>query len=320
MKKTKILYFRIILALSVIDITSQIALAQQTKRAFAVADDIAFTSLADPYGTRAEVRFSPDRKYFAVRSERGRLDLNRVEDSLRFYRRQDVETFLKRSDASQAVRPVWIVNRSDKEGTVINAWRWLPNSSGVAYLEGANELSDKRLMLADLRRQVVEPLTSTTEGVRTFDVRDRENYVYTAFDRAEAEVMRQKEQNRSQQATTIGTGHSLRELLFPDDEKMAPQPSRLWAVVKGKRFEVKHDGPPPTNPGELALSPDASSLVTILPIREVPPSWETLYPPPFASYPFRIRRGEPAHQYVRIDLKTGSIQSLTDAPIGLDAG
>src|SRR5713101_967248 len=162
MKKTKILYLRVLVALSVIGITAQIALAQQTKEAFTVADDIALTYFAPPGGGRVEVQFSPDANYLAVWSERGRLDLNCVEDSLRFYRRQDVEAFLKRSDAAPSVQPVWIVNRSDKEGTVINAWRWLPDSRGVAYLEGAYELTDKQLMLADVRRKVVEPLTSTT--------------------------------------------------------------------------------------------------------------------------------------------------------------
>ena len=322
MKKTKILYFRVHVALSVIGITGQIALAQQTKEAFTVADDIALTYFAPPGGGRVEVQFSPDGNYFAVWSERGRLDLNCVEDSLRFYRRQDVEAFLKRSDAAPSVKPVWIVNRSDKEGTVINDWRWLHDSSGVAYLEGGGRFSDKRLVLANVRRKVIEPLTSTTEGVRTFDVRDRKNYVYTAVHKAGREIMQQKAQTEPQLASTIGTGHSLFELLLPDEigKYWPPPPSGLWAVIKGKRFEVKQDGAPLVDPGDLALSPDASSLVTILPVREVPPSWETLYLPPYLSMPFRIRRGEPAHHYVRIDLKTGSIQSLTDAPIGEDAG
>src|SRR5437588_5480054 len=136
MTKTKIHYFRVIVALFVIEIMFQIALAQQTKKPFTVADDIALTSISSPYGTRAEVLFSPDGNYFAVWSERGRLDLNCVEDSLRFYRREEVETFLKRSATSQSVKPLWIVNRSGKQGPIINDWRWLPDSSGVGYLEG----------------------------------------------------------------------------------------------------------------------------------------------------------------------------------------
>jgi hypothetical protein len=98
-------------------------------------------------------------------------------------------------------------------------------------------------------------------------------------------------------------------------------PSYLWAVINGKRFRVKQDGAPVV-PGDLALSPDGGSLVTTLPVRQVPSSWETLYPPPFESSPYRIRTGddEPAHQYVTIDLQSGSVRSLADAPTGRDAG
>ena len=158
----------------------------------------------------------------------------------------------------------------------------------------------------------------------TFDVRDREHYVYTAFDQIERDALQeQKTRAEAQAAAIVGTEHSLKQLLLPDDRRsFAHRPlSYLWAVISGKRFEVKQDGAPVV-PGDLALSPDGSSLVTTLPVREVPSSWETLYPPPFESSPFRIRTGhdKPAHQYVRIDLQTGSVQSLTDAPTAGDAG
>jgi dipeptidyl aminopeptidase/acylaminoacyl peptidase len=69
-------------------------------------------------------------------------------------------------------------------------------------------------------------------------------------------------------------------------------------------------------------------LVTTLPVPEVPSSWETLYPPPYAFSPDRIRPGrldlqsgrDSANQYVWIDLQTGSVQALTGAPISDAAG
>ena len=91
--------------------------------------------------------FSPDGNYFAVWTERGRLDLNRVDDSLRFYRSQDVEDFLKHPDASQPPSPVWVVDRSDTKGGSINDWRWLADSSGVAFIGHTNE--NNQLVLAD---------------------------------------------------------------------------------------------------------------------------------------------------------------------------
>src|ERR1039458_4824619 len=79
---------------------------QRAKRPFTVADDIELTHFDD--GAEA-VRFSPDGNYFAVYTERGRLDLNRPEDSLRFYRSQDVENFLEHPDELQSPSPIWII-------------------------------------------------------------------------------------------------------------------------------------------------------------------------------------------------------------------
>jgi hypothetical protein len=158
--------------------------------------------------------------------------------------------------------------------------------------------------------------------VSTFDVRDRDHYVYTAYGLVERDTLQGRTRVKAQATAIAGTKRSLNQLLLPDEGRFVPSPpSYLWAVVSGKRFEVKQDGAPVV-PGELALSPDGSSLVTTLPVREVPSSWETLYPPPFESSPYRIRTGnaESAHEYVRIDLQTGSVQSLTGAPTGRDAG
>ena len=72
--------------------------AQQTKKSFTVADEIGLTLFGNPNGGKADVHFSPDGKYFAVTTERGLLEINRIEDSLQFYRSQDVEHFVDHSD------------------------------------------------------------------------------------------------------------------------------------------------------------------------------------------------------------------------------
>jgi dipeptidyl aminopeptidase/acylaminoacyl peptidase len=314
--------FQIVIYMSLLSSAAYVASAQQTKKPFTVTDEIGLTLFDGLSGGRAKVSFSPDGHYFVVWAERGRLDLDRVEDSLRFYRSQDIEEFLKRSDESRAPAPVWMVTRSGKEGPVISDWRWLPDSSGIAFLaSNGHSLGDKHLVLVDLGKKLIEPLTST-EAVRTFDVHDRDNYVYTAVDPIEQDAAQQRARKEAQAAAIVGTEHSLYQLLFPEDGRFLPSPpSYLWAMIGGKRFEVKHDGVPVVA-GEMALSPDGRSLVTTLPVREVPSSWEKLYPPPFESSTVLISTGfdKPAHEYVRIDLGTGSVQSLTGAPIGLDAG
>jgi len=297
-----------------------IASGQKVEQPFTVADEIGLAHFGDPYGWRAEaVRFSPDGNYFAVDTERGRLDLNKVEDSLRFYRSQDVKHFLEHSTESLPPTAIWMVHDSDREGPIICDWRWLADSNGVAFLE-RKVGSKERLMVADLRKRTVEPLTSGKEEVKAFDIRDRHNYVYTVTDMVKREEM----QAEHKASAIAGTGRSLFELLLPDDPvrvRMSSAPSYLWAVVGGKRFEVKRGGAPIVPDGRLALSPDSRSLVTTLLVLDIPPSWETLYPAPFASSLVRIHvAGGSVHQYVRIDLQTGSVQALTDAATSNDAG
>ncbi len=162
-----------------------------------------------------------------------------------------------------------------------------------------------------------------------FDIRDRRCYVYTVVDPADWE----KSQLERKAPAIVGTGHSLYELLIPDDpiviSYFLSSHRNLWAVVEGKRFKVRRDGVPLVLfGGELALSPDGRSLITKLPVADVPMSWETLYPPASVSSPHRFHAGRQdlrsinvsVHQYVRVDLQSASIHPLTDAPISNDAG
>src|SRR6267154_3679848 len=281
--------------------------AQQTihKKPFTVADEIGLRLFAvwEPM-----VQFSPDGNYFAVHSERGRLDLNRPEGTLRFYRRLDIDDSLKQSDSSEPPSPIWEVNRApDKRAQdtlVIEGWRWLADSSGVAFLErtaGGN----RRLVLADLGKKTIWPLTSAKEVVNAFDVRDRNHYVYSVVDQNELEKLKEKTKAERLSPATVGTGRRFMELVIPDDPttaRIASPPSKLWAVVGVKPFEVKHDGEPIVlMPNQsLALSPNGKSLVTIFPISDVTSSWERLYPAPYTTDP--IRRQLPlrhvTHQYV----------------------
>ena len=194
---------------------STIASAQQATRPFTVADDIELTRFG--FDATKAIRFSPDGNYFAVYAERGRLDLNRVEDSLRFYRSEDVENFLKHSDESQPPSCVWVVTRSHKDanggdGIIRRGWRWLADSSGVSFLESTAE-GDGRLFLADLRKRTIGPLTPVSEDVNAFDIVDRNRYVYTVADPVEQTKLRAEREAPA----IVGTGRNIWQLLFPDD-------------------------------------------------------------------------------------------------------
>jgi dipeptidyl aminopeptidase/acylaminoacyl peptidase len=302
---------------------------------FTVAEEIETAQFGDPGEARA-IQFSPDGHYFAVLTERGRLDLNRPEDTLRIYRSQDVRTFLGRPDASQPPPPCWTLNRAtDQDGPLITHWHWLADSSGIAFLErGAH--GSNRLMLADLKQKTLEPLTPNGATIKAFDIRDRRHYVYAVADPG----LLEQAATESKAAAIVGTDRPLLELLFPVDQNPYMTSwvdrSELWAVVGDKPFRVED-----RNSGRslvlfsegqrnLALSPDGQSLVTALAVAEIPSAWEKLYPLPFAASPLRMRAGKQdlatfagdglVSRYVRIDLRHGAVQSLGDGPTGLAVG
>ena len=290
-------------------------------RPFTIAEEIKlwlFQNVEQP-----NPRFSPDSKYVAVYGEHGRLDLNRPESLLRFYRNDEVADFVKHLDKSQPPLPFWEIKLStDKEGHIIQDWRWLPDSSGVVFLQRIN--GEQRLVIAQLRTKKIEELASGAKNIKEFDIRDRRNFVYTAADPIEVRKHQVERDAERHAAAIVGTGRSLGELIMPDDPVVVRRHSPrayLWAFVDGKQFEVKHDKEPVTPEGDVALSPDGHSVITILPVPDVPESWGTLYPPPFESSGDRIHSGHfSTEQYVLIDLRTGSVQSLTNAPTGSAAG
>ena len=270
------------------------ALAQSVKRPFTVADDISLTLFNVQGGGSPELHFSPDGKYFAVWTERGRLGANQVEDSLRFYRTEDVEAFLVKGGA-EPPSPAWVLSLSAKQNPVIDKWKWLADSSGVAFLRASGEgiYAGQQLVLANLRQRKVEPLMLSAEDVRAFDVRDAKHFVYVVADHSEWDKRNRAE---SQAVATVGTGSDLWKLAFADVPLVrkwsTPSTKELWAVVDGKRFEVKHNGQPPAF-DELffSLSPDGRWLATLAPVENVPASWTKLYPPPPVSV---LRRGRHA--------------------------
>lgn len=308
--------------------------AQHPARRFSVADDIGLTRFADPLAD--SVLFSPDRKSFVVISERGRLDLNRPEASLRIYCVDAVRKFLSNRDAKGEPSPLWTVTRSTyKNGPLVSGIRWLRDSSGLAFLL-KTAFGNNQLLLADIDTRTVHALTPEDRHVMGFDIRSRGRYVYTVLSPA----IRKKAEEENRSAAIVGTGRNIESLIFPEGS-VSPSVwvhdlSELWAVIDGRRFRVADPSSGQAllihleGQRALALSPDGRRVVTALSVASVPPEWEALYPPPFPSFPYRIRAGQydpgtlngqrDISEYVLVDLATGNSKPLTDAPLGNSAG
>jgi dipeptidyl aminopeptidase/acylaminoacyl peptidase len=309
--------------------------AEQPKpRKFTVADDIGLTHLV--WGTTESAIFSPDDEYFFVLSERGRLDLNRSESSIRVYSSEEVRRFFSQTNSNGEPLPIWVFTKSTyKDGPIITSVRWLPDSSGLALLAKTSSGNDQ-LCLADIRTKTLHTLTPQNEHVTAFDIRSRRRFIYSVL----SPTIREKAAVDSEASAIVGTGRSLESLIFPNYSAIPNvwlhDISDLWAVLDGRRFRIVDplSGQPIhihlEGQRALALSPDGRALVTALTVRSIPAEWETLYPPPLSSTAYRIRAGRQdpdalngqrdVSEYVLIGLCNHKIKSLTSAPIGNAAG
>ena len=308
--------------------------AQSQRKGFTLADDIGLTHFAA--GLVDAVLFSPDERLFSVSAERGRLDLNRPEASLRVYRTDDIRKFLRRRDNTGEPAPILTVTKSSyKSGPIVSDVRWLADSSGLAFL-AKTESGNDQLWMADVLAKDLQPLTPEDQHVTGFDVRSRTRYVYTVLSAS----IRETGIKEGHAAAFVGTGRMIESLEFPEWSETPSiwlhDLSELWAVLDGQRLRIS-DGvsgaPLPIHlEGQraLALSPDGRSVITALTVPTVPAEWESRYPPPSPSFPYRIRAGHhdpgtfsgqrDVSEYVLIDLPSGKRKPLTHAPLGNAAG
>ena len=302
-----------------------------------MADDIQLSRFGDRYTAQAEpITFSPDGRYFVVDTQRGRIDLNRPESTLRVYRTKDVSRFLRSPESEVELSPLLIVQKSSyKDGPIITHIRWLADSSGIAFL-AKNSLGNDQLFLLDLTARRQFALTPAGQHVMSYDVRDRSHYVYCV----QSPALRAKAIVESRATAVAADGHNIYNLLFGlNDLHLTALAGydlgELWAVIRNRRFEVidsSGNAVPIRSDGQqaLALSPDGESVVTAVAVPNVPREWEATYRPPWSSDAYRIKPGHqdalaldesaPVNEYVQIHLSDGRITRLTDAPIGSDAG
>jgi dipeptidyl aminopeptidase/acylaminoacyl peptidase len=302
-----------------------------------VQDDIAFSHFGDSLssGSLASSAFSPNMRFFVIHTEHGRLDLGKPESTLRIFRTRDVETFLRESAGAIQPLPVWTFAESAyKDGPVVSNIRWLADSSGIAFLAKTQSGNDQ-LMVANLDRRSVHALTPETQHITGFDIRDLNHVVYTALSPAIQERM----SFEGHAPSIVGTGRDLYSLIFSSDihsEMEQLDRSELWAIVDGRRFQVedKFSRRPVTiySTGQqaLSLSPDGHWVATALPAAEIQFGWETQFSPgdPILSDQLRPHKQDTEafsgfryiNEYVLVNLYSGAVKQLTNAPIGKDLG
>ncbi len=305
----------------------------QALRPFSIKDEIGLAHFGDPYGAQLDspILVSPDGSSAAVHTERGLLNENRLEDEMRIYSMDVLRRYANEPEGTAPPRPVWTVRRNTyREGLIISDWRWLRDSSGLAFLLRTKE-GHHQVCLADVSSRTLRALTPASQDVSAFDIRDASHLAYAVRSPGPmAEMMKP-----GKGSAIAGTGLSLFSLtISTDDPNMSDawNRSELWAVRGGKPFAVQNSATGkaipiyPSSGGRcwLSLAPDGNSIATVLAVDEVPKEWETKYLPPPQLPAFRLTAG---HQNLNamlglqfvgvdavIDLRTSTVTIPTGAP------
>ncbi len=308
------------------------------KRSFTVEDSIELSYVVNPaslttLGARAEQPigapiYSPDDKYFLLVTQRGILRANMLEGTIWLFDRQAVREYASGKSTTKPVPRKLATMRATTNLFVINDVRWIDGSKKLAFL-GKDGSPYQQLFIVDVETASIRAVTKNGSYVTAYDMRD-DTIVYTVL-----------VQPAAVGGDMFAVGQrSILELLYPNPPAMqdfqaidlVKYPSSLHLQNGGKELPVDFQdaGRPlrlfvPT----LSLSPDKKSLITVAPVYEIPKDWEQYQP---NGEPFRLKAGpvqitpnpagvwwRPEH-YVRVNLKTGSVSSVVDAPAGRDMG
>jgi len=308
-------------ALFLLSIAAILSSSASGQRPFTPEDDVGLALFE--YGSRGApggvIKYSPDGRYFAVVTERGRLDLNAPEDTIWVFRIEDLQHFVQHPEQDNPPTPFALAQMAtDKDGPLMEHVRWLLDSSGVAFTAVRKSACCKfhQLFVADVRTHAVKALTPEDHDVGDFDIRSDVRYVYEVS--APELLTAPKEE---QQPAVALTGKSLWTTRFPNVvHHLTPfEAAGLWAVIDGNRREVLDQRlyeAPSGGRASLSLSPDGRSVVAILRTEHPPVTTWARYkaPPGYEKFKFPLD----TFAYHMIDLAGGAKKLLVNAPSGIN--
>src|SRR5947207_11802739 len=255
--------------LLLLPIVTLLCVSSAAQRPFTPKDDVGLRLFE--YGGRGApggvIKYSPDGQYFAVVTERGRLDLNAPEDTIWLFNIADIQRFVQSPGQGHPPSAVPLAQfASDKDGPLIENLRWLSDSSGVAFTAAKKSPRCKfhQLFVANVRTGRITALTPEDQDIGSFDIRTDSRFVYEV--NAPGLITAPKEDEKP---AAVLTGKDLWSVMFPDFERrLTPfDAAGLWAVIDGKRRQVldaKSYQAPASGLVSLSMSPDGHSVVAIL--------------------------------------------------------
>lgn len=271
--------------------------------------------------------WSPDAQHFLLVTQRGILSTNKIEGTLWVFDRRSVFNYLNHKSAVSPSPRLLARFRAKSNTPVISDVRWLADSQRVAFLAKAGGIN-QRLFIANLRTGAQEQITRANTYVTGYDVSE-DTIAYST-------LITPRDNKDSNDDYVDVMGKSLISLLSPRpievqdlDEASIGLYGSLIHVVRNSRelttsFRTTHK-PLVLFAPTLSLSPDGKTLITVAPVHEIPHDWE-LYRPwvdrdsqrlkPGTNFYLSGTNSRRAEEYVMINLDTGVVSPLVNAPAG----
>lgn len=316
------------------------AFAQSEKPGFSVKDDIAMVRFNDPSGEAGDhrandIKYSPDGRHVAVVTTRGLLKSDQVESTISVFDLDAVNGFLRDSRSKLPPRHVVAVISARPEhadlmdfAPAIKDLRWSPNSARL-YFTGQNSLGAMQLYEARMSEGgSFRALTPPDYSVSRYDITS-DTIVYGAARVGQPSSPLGERINRD--ALDV-TGYRLVDILFSEQYRnIAPETFVMRALHVGDERQMARDIPGYSVLDErfflyllpFAISPDGHSLLTTMPVSNVPETWG-MYESPVGFEHRRLDGRDPAltaptnafrpREYAVVDLASGKMTPLVDAP------
>lgn len=269
---------------------------------------------------------SPDGKEFLVITQTGILAKNEIESSIWIFEVQGIQDFVeKRSPARPQPRMIASFMAASNS-PIASDIRWLDDSEHVAFLARIDD-GTSQLFIANSVTGKVDQVTHERRTVSAYDVRGQ-TIAYTTLDDASTAAAHEEDLVDVPGKNIFTLLWSNRPNRDRDESLLLIVPNTLHILDHGN--ELKLD---PQFRGKslklffpiLSLSPDEKFLITVAPVTNIPAQWKQ-YEPRFG---YEELRNDPANkfttdpenawrpsQFVKIDLRTGLVSPLIDAPAG----
>jgi dipeptidyl aminopeptidase/acylaminoacyl peptidase len=300
-------------------------------RRFTVTDSIEMARFERGDG---ELKFSPDKKYFAVVTTRGLLPSNEIESTLWVFQSEQAREVLRTNGTTRQCGPrilakMAAIPQLEYPGSyepLITDLRWMADSKAILFLR-QNSRGERQLLKADINSGTVRAFTSEHYDVTRFELRGS-HIAYVAVPPRERRTAGEPINSAARDVT----GVTLTSILFPDIAN-DQRPSELWVLHKEKsRRMIDPSTGQPVRLAKfplgrfsvLSLSADGQAAVVLTPTMTIPLSWES-YEPALAY--LKLHSGDThgaadsrAAQYAVVDLNSGKVTPLVNAPNGWALG